>query len=177
VIKEGQIVEIPSLSSIYIEDGSVFSSKKEELIQKLKKRNYNLFDGFLVGEHHGIGAFKLGQRKGINVGGKKAPLYVIGINKEANQLFVGEGDNHPGLFTDLIYFPIARTDFQNNESIENGSDVTIISSAFQFKINASIYIFDDILYLELEKPSSITLQNGLLEISFKNNNHTTIKIN
>ncbi|MFC0343855.1 tRNA methyl transferase PRC-barrel domain-containing protein [Epilithonimonas hispanica] len=177
MIKVGQIVEIPALSSIYIKGESVFSCKKEELAQKIKKRKYNLFDGFLVGEHQGVEAFKLGQRKGINVGGKKEPLYIIGINKEANQLFVGEGDNHPGLFTDLICFPIARTDFQNNESIENGSDVTIISSAFQSKINARIYIYDDILYLELEKPNSITLQNGLLEISFKNNNHTTIKIN
>ena len=86
MIKKGQIVEIPSTSAIYAEDRSVLSSKKDELIQKVIRRNYDLFDGFLVGEHQGVEHFRLGQRKGINVGGKNAPLYVIGINEATNQV-------------------------------------------------------------------------------------------
>ncbi len=51
-----------------------------------------------IGQHHGAHFFTVGQRKGLNVGGTKEPLYVIGIDTEKNIVYAGEGKDHPGLF-------------------------------------------------------------------------------
>jgi tRNA-specific 2-thiouridylase len=51
-----------------------------------------------VGTHNGAHFFTIGQRKGINVGGYKEPLFVIGTDVEKNILYVGEGQSHPGLY-------------------------------------------------------------------------------
>ncbi len=181
MIKKGQIVEIPSTSAIYAEGKSILSSKKDELIQKAIRRNYDLFDGFLVGEHQGVEHFRLGQRKGINVGGKNAPLYVIGINESTNQLFVGEGEKHPGLWNNVISFSenqiqLHNPDLNINES-ESGTEVSIHSSVSDIDIIATLYFFDGVLYLEFEAPVSIAVHDNPLEIYFDDHSKTTIKIN
>ncbi|MDR1056623.1 MAG: tRNA 2-thiouridine(34) synthase MnmA [Prevotellaceae bacterium] len=53
--------------------------------------------GKKVGTHSGAHFFTIGQRKGINIGGRIEPLFVIGTDVEINTLYVGEGHNHPGL--------------------------------------------------------------------------------
>lgn len=181
MIKKGQIVEIPFNSSIYSEEAIQFSSKKEEMMWQVQKRNYNLFDGFLVGEHQGVEHFKLGQRKGINVGGKNAPLYVIGINEVNNQLFVGEGEKHPGLWANVLSFSdnqIQLQDLQlNNDESELGIEVSIHSSVTDIDMIATLYPFDGILFLEFEAPVSIAIQGHPLEIYFDHHSTATIKIN
>ena len=54
--------------------------------------------GKIIGEHNGAHYFTIGQRKGLNLGGTKNPLFVIGTDVKENIIFVGQGDNHPGLF-------------------------------------------------------------------------------
>lgn len=60
-------------------------------------RTYTLFDGILIGQHDGVEHFRLGQRKKLTGGGFTQPLYVIGKDYKHNRLFVGAGNNHPGL--------------------------------------------------------------------------------
>jgi tRNA U34 2-thiouridine synthase MnmA/TrmU len=181
LIKKGQIVEIPAASEIYNNDEMVFSSKQDELTHITAKRNYNLFDGFLVGEHQGISHFKFGQRKGINVGGKAAPLYVIGINEAANQLFVGEGEKHPGLWTSVLSFSENQMQLKNfnltNEECELGKEVSIHSSVTDIDIIATLYRFDGTVFLEFEAPVSVAIQDHPLEIYFDDHSTATIKIN
>ncbi len=45
-------------------------------------------EGATVGEHRGIGAYTVGQRKGLNVA-LKEPAYVVGIEAETNTVVVG----------------------------------------------------------------------------------------
>ena len=54
--------------------------------------------GTKVGEHNGAHFFTVGQRKGLNVGGTREPLYVLGVDTEQNVVYTGEGKDHPGLF-------------------------------------------------------------------------------
>lgn len=58
---------------------------------------YRREEGVKVGEHNGAHYYTIGQRKGLGVGGKIEPLFVIGIDVVENIVFVGMGDNHPGL--------------------------------------------------------------------------------
>ncbi|WP_332022039.1 tRNA methyl transferase PRC-barrel domain-containing protein, partial [Kaistella sp.] len=104
MITKGQLVEIPEHSPLYRRKKPLFTSREEELRWESQVPHYSLFDGFLVGDHPGTEHYKLGQRKGINVGGKKAPLYVIAIDHTENRVFVGGGKDHPALWRKVLTF-------------------------------------------------------------------------
>lgn len=55
-------------------------------------------DGKKIGTHQGAHFYTIGQRKGLGIGGRKESLFVLGTDIAANAIFVGEGDNHPGLY-------------------------------------------------------------------------------
>ncbi|MBF26022.1 MAG: tRNA 2-thiouridine(34) synthase MnmA [Flavobacteriales bacterium] len=85
--KKGDIIEISNKANLYklnIETG--------------EERKYSISDGKKIGEHIGAHYFTIGQRKGLNIGGKKYPMFVIGTDVKTNTIFVGMGKNHPGLF-------------------------------------------------------------------------------
>ena len=46
-------------------------------------------DGAVLGRHDGVVHFTIGQRRGIDIGGHKEPLYVVRIDPAARQLVVG----------------------------------------------------------------------------------------
>ncbi|MDR2893889.1 MAG: tRNA 2-thiouridine(34) synthase MnmA, partial [Alistipes sp.] len=54
--------------------------------------------GRKVGEHDGAHFYTIGQRKGLGVGGRQEPLFVVATDVEKNIVYVGEGDSHPGLW-------------------------------------------------------------------------------
>ncbi len=58
--------------------------------------------GRRVGEHQGAHFYTIGQRKGLNIGGFPEPLFIIGTNVEHNQIYVGMGDSHPGLYRKVL---------------------------------------------------------------------------
>ncbi|MGF1586170.1 MAG: tRNA 2-thiouridine(34) synthase MnmA [Bacteroidales bacterium] len=58
---------------------------------------YRPDDGIKIGSHNGAWFYTTGQRKGLNIGGKKEPLFVISTDIEKNLVYVGEGHAHPGL--------------------------------------------------------------------------------
>ena len=57
-----------------------------------KKGNIKNIEGKVVGVHDGIVNFTIGQRKGIKISSNQ-PLYVIDINSEKNEIFVGPKKN------------------------------------------------------------------------------------
>lgn len=180
MIHKGQIVEIPITSPIYNREMPFFSSKKEELLWKSSKRDYSLFDGFIVGGHLGIEHFRIGQRKGINVGGKKEPLYVIAIDNNDNRVFVGAGEAHPALWTEVLLLPKNRmdwsTDFNEDDSIlKDGISVKIQSQILDQATSAKLYLIDGETYLEFEKPISVTIDNYPMDIILKDNIIANIK--
>ena len=92
--KVGNIIEIPAS----------FMEKKKQL--DISEENYRKlcfpfpfkpWNGEVIGEHHGAHFYTIGQRKGLNIGGHKEPLFVVGTDVQRNIIYVGEGQNHPGL--------------------------------------------------------------------------------
>lgn len=81
--KKGDIIEIPTDTTI-----------KPEIFTPCR---YKREHGRKVGEHNGAHYYTIGQRKGLGVGGKVEPLFVIGIDVVENIVFVGMGDSHSGL--------------------------------------------------------------------------------
>ena len=98
--KKGQIVEIPLTNEFRTWNTGFLRENitDNELEQAVRPHDYDTSSGKIIGTHNGAHFFTIGQRKGINVGGYKDPLFVIGIDVEKNILYVGEGQSHPGLY-------------------------------------------------------------------------------
>ncbi|PKO96000.1 MAG: tRNA 2-thiouridine(34) synthase MnmA [Bacteroidetes bacterium HGW-Bacteroidetes-7] len=64
---------------------------------------YTKASGKRIGEHQGAHFYTIGQRKGLNIGGHKDPLFIISTDVNENLIFVGEGQNHQGLFRKALF--------------------------------------------------------------------------
>ncbi|MFV0381287.1 MAG: tRNA 2-thiouridine(34) synthase MnmA [Breznakia sp.] len=53
----------------------------------------------ILGQHTGVLYYTIGQRKGLGIGGKGGPWFVVGKNIEKKELYVASGENHPLLFS------------------------------------------------------------------------------
>lgn len=85
--KIGKVIEIDNKHDVF--------KKNENCYQPLK---FSSNMGKVIGKHNGAHYYTIGQRKGLNIGGTKYPLFVIGTDVNENIIFVGQGDNHPGLY-------------------------------------------------------------------------------
>lgn len=101
--KKGLIVEVPQNSSHYHSEGLQFEHREKELAHYAEKPAYSLSDGAVVGEHQGAHYFTIGQRKGLDVGGTKEPLFVIGTDVADNIIYTGQGKSHPGLLRRTLF--------------------------------------------------------------------------
>lgn len=95
VAKTGNVIEIPT--------DFMHRKKNVEVTEENFKKlcfAYPLkpWHGKIIGEHQGAHFFTIGQRKGLNIGGYTEPLFVIGTDVKRNIVYVGEGQNHPGLY-------------------------------------------------------------------------------
>ena len=89
--KEGKVIEI--FRDYY--DGLKEPETIEELAAPVV---YSEKDGKLAGRHDGVQFYTIGQRHGLNIGGHKNPLFVIATDVAGNVIYVGEGQDHPGLY-------------------------------------------------------------------------------
>lgn len=97
--KEGDIVEIT-------DDAFVYRRRHDDpndLEALSKPYIYTPDDGFRIAKHIGAQYYTIGQRKGLNIGGHEKPVYVIGTDIEKNIIYIGMGDEHPGLFRNALF--------------------------------------------------------------------------
>src|SRR5690606_14151711 len=94
---EGQIVEIDSESVLKKKEQRIFENKIDELAYNSKSLTYNVSEGKVVGKHQGAHYFTKGQRKGLAVGGTPEPLFVIETDVDQNEIYTGQGKDHPAL--------------------------------------------------------------------------------
>ncbi len=89
--REGDVVEI--FREYY--DSLPKPNSFEELSTPV---SYTPSQGKVIGRHQGAHYYTVGQRKGLNIGGHKEPIFIISIDIETNTIYVGEGQSHPGLY-------------------------------------------------------------------------------
>lgn len=101
--RKGVIVEVPSDGPHYQRQVPEFDDKTDELAYRSTKPLYQVADGTVVGEHQGAHYFTKGQRKGLDVGGTKEPLFVIDTDVDGNIIYTGQGKSHPGLYRKTLF--------------------------------------------------------------------------
>lgn len=55
-----------------------------------------------IGEHNGAHFFTIGQSKYLGIGGRKDKMFVIATDTVNNIVYVGEGNDHPGLYRNCL---------------------------------------------------------------------------
>lgn len=94
--KKGDVIELPNDLPIYNEYNKIESTA--ENVQLLAREfKYSAEMGTKVAEHQGAHYYTVGQRKGLHIGGRPLPSFVIGIDTINNLVFSGQTDEHNGL--------------------------------------------------------------------------------
>ena len=98
--KEGPVIEIDKTAELISwHSGYPDENVNDDQLKKMTAPHHlGELAGKTIGNHNGAHFFTIGQRKGINIGGYKEPLFVIGTDVQSNILYVGEGQSHPGLY-------------------------------------------------------------------------------
>lgn len=155
--KEGIIIEIDANHPIYSQEKPTFSSKEEELEYLSKPIHYTPDMGKKVGKHQGAHYFTIGQRKGLNVGGTKEALFIIATDVKNNEIYTGQGHQHPGLFRKALRIQPSEIHWIRQDlALKNGEtmEVTARIRYRQELQNATLYQFESGLYVEFNEPQS-----------------------
>lgn len=76
----------------FIGDGGIDAFLRKEIPHAFRPGPIELVDGTVLGEHQGMGAYTVGQRRGLGVAWKE-PLYVVDLNQERNAVILGTQDD------------------------------------------------------------------------------------
>ena len=158
--KEGLIVQIEAQDSIYSKNQTQFQSVEEKLAFQSQTLSYQPNMGKVVGKHQGAHFFTIGQRKGLNVGGTKEPLFIIATNVETNTIYTGLGSEHPGLFKKALFIQKSEVHWIREDlAIANGEKMEVMARIRyrQPLQKATLHQFETGLYVEFnELQSAIT---------------------
>ncbi|MGM0375329.1 MAG: tRNA 2-thiouridine(34) synthase MnmA [Bacteroidota bacterium] len=102
--KIGRVFLVPPESELFQRDWSLADNAPDDAtLEKLSKPwSFHPRYGEKIGDHSGAQFYTIGQRKGLNIGGFPEPLFVIGTDVTYNQVFVGMGKEHPGLYRRVL---------------------------------------------------------------------------
>lgn len=75
----------------FVPDGNYKKFLEKNSNIKPKEGNIVNLDGKILGKHTGLYNYTIGQRKGLGIS-NPVPLFVLGFNKEKNEVIVGEED-------------------------------------------------------------------------------------
>lgn len=95
-VKTGEVIEIPAELPQLISYQSI-SPVIEQVEELSKPFVFSKEQGVKVVEHQGAHFYTIGQRKGLHIGGRPLPSFVLATDTQNNIVFSGQGDDHPGL--------------------------------------------------------------------------------
>jgi tRNA-specific 2-thiouridylase len=98
-VKEGDVIEIDANGIAAQRELNRTNSMQglEDYHQWHSK--FSSSDGLVIGKHQGAHFYTRGQRRGLQIGGKPLPLFVLQTDVTNNVIFVGQGEDHPGLLS------------------------------------------------------------------------------
>lgn len=102
-----------------------------------------VYKGEILGKHNGLYKYTIGQRKGLGIS-HPTPLYVIGFNKEKNELIVGEEED--------LYIKSFK--------VKNYNLLLIDELNEPMKVNVKTR------YKSLEKTATIYMEDGFIKVEF-----------
>ena len=94
--KAGNVLEVSPTEEQYKAYNAI-TPILENVVALSEAYKYEPNMGIKVAEHQGAHFYTIGQRKGLHVGGRPLPSFVIATDTENNLVYTGQTDQHPGL--------------------------------------------------------------------------------
>jgi len=168
--KEGDVIEILANSDLY-NSKNKFLNEIERLDTLSKRINYSKYDGKVIGKHNGAHFYTIGQRKGLNIGGYKEPLFILSTNTKTNEIFVGEGKQHPGLLKKVLKVKISELNWVNN--LYNTLNISTLNLKARIRYRQKLqkiklYQNSDYLFVEFKDFQTAITPGQFLAIYLKN---------
>ena len=125
--KAGSVVEIPD----DLEQFSAYASiphTMESVEELAKPFSYQFSMGKHVANHQGAHYYTIGQRKGLHIGGRPKPSFVLATDTKENIIYSGQTDEHPGLYRLALRLESKELNWIQyipNEALEKGFECSI----------------------------------------------------
>lgn len=153
--KTGVVIELPADATLFSLPAFQPSCSKEEIIRWSAKYPMHSDWGKIVGTHQGAHFYTCGQRRGLGVGGKAEPLFIVGTNVLTNEVYTGQGENHPALYRRFIAMKSEEVHWiRPDKQLEIGERFV-----YQVRIryrqdlcSAILYRFEEGYFLQFEEP-------------------------
>lgn len=155
--KDGKIIEINRNLSKY----DIYNLKKDNIQNLAFGVQYDESDGKLIGNHQGAYYYTKGQRKGLGIGGYQKPLFVIDTDVKTNIVYVGEGDDHPGLLRNVLFIDKKDEHWLRSDLSLKVGEKMIVTARIRYRQplqNAILIQKIDGLYVKFENQQSAITQ-------------------
>ncbi len=125
----------------FVPNGDYASVIQKFKPDSFKKGNIKNLDGKVIGVHDGIINFTIGQRKGIKVSDKDA-LYVIKIDAEKNEIFVGPREKlgKKDIKLHELNLLVNREEFKNNIFVKVRSTGKLLVGKLSFNNDSTAQV-------------------------------------
>ncbi|MCX7636506.1 MAG: tRNA 2-thiouridine(34) synthase MnmA [Cyclobacteriaceae bacterium] len=146
--RKGKAILIP-------DDAPVFANHSDDFEKITEPYHYEPTLGKVIGEHRGAHYFTIGQRKGLNLGGFPKPLFVIGTDTRENILYLGMGDDHPGLYRKGLFIPAQDEHWLRPDKKLNAGESVRYGVRIRYRQaleGCTLYKREEGLYLIFDRP-------------------------
>jgi tRNA-specific 2-thiouridylase len=150
--RKGLIVEIPEDAEPILTIQKDIQGREgiEQLKALTAAPHFSPEHGKVVGEHQGAHYFTVGQRKGLQVGGMKEPLFVLEKDTKTNYIYTGQGASHPGLQRGGLFVKRANIHWIREDLRMNVGDARPYLVRYRYRqelIGATLHMEEDGLYV------------------------------
>lgn len=153
-IKRGDIIEIPDDLEVFKQYHSL--ERTEANVEELAKPfEFNKKQGVKVAEHQGAHFYTIGQRKGLHIGGRPFPSFVIGTDVLTNTIYTGQKDEHPGLNRHALKVSKADWHFISTNRTTESINKLHIDCRIRYRQplqKCTVFVKKDGLYFLFDKP-------------------------
>lgn len=147
--KTGEIIEIPQELPQY-ELYNTLNASAKNVSSLAAPFIYSKDMGTVVGQHQGAYYYTIGQRKGLQIGGKPLPSFIIGVDTINNLLYTGQSELHNGLNKYALKIEINSINWLNNNILfTKNNELTCrvriryrqpLQDAILLKVNGEVFI-------------------------------------
>jgi len=152
--KPGPIIEIPSTLPQY-ESYQTIPHNLAHVVELAKPFSYEASMGKQVATHQGAHYYTIGQRKGLHIGGRPEPSFVLATDTQTNVIYSGQTDEHPGLYRRALKLSSKEINWIQpipEESLEKGMTCSIRIRYRQALQEGTLIQKEGVLYILFEKP-------------------------
>ncbi len=150
----GSILEIAP-EEVPVADLSHDISLHEKLLRLSEPYSFGGCPALKVGEHEGAHFYTIGQRKGLRIGGRELPSFVLSIDVDNNIVYTGQGEKHPGLYHKALRMDASETHWVRPDLQITPGNSLKVRARIRYRQplqEATLYAYDTDYFLAFETP-------------------------